>query len=155
MTLVDSITCTKIKTQEPFILVLKMGENLHEAILECADKLNLKSAFLSGIGKLDDITVAFFNRATKQYDSKLFNRSFELISLNGNISFANQERFLHVHAAMGDENYDVIGGHIMDAKVGETAEIAITPLSEKIMREYDANIGLKVMCPITTNRLHK
>lgn len=147
--MVTTATCDKlINTDKPFILVLKKGENLFEGILHCANTINLKSATISGLGALDEVTVAYYYLSTKQYQTKLFAGMYELIALNGNISFVDGKRFLHIHAALGTETYDVIGGHIMDATVGPSAEISIIPLSATITREYDADIGLKLMCPI-------
>lgn len=135
-------------TKEPFILALKMGENLFEGILRCANDADLTSVSLSGLGALDDVTVAYYNLATKQYQTKLFKGMYELISVNGNITLLDGKRFIHIHAALGTENYDVIGGHIMDAIVGPSAEITIIPLASNIHRQYDEATGLKLMCPI-------
>lgn len=135
-------------TDKPFILVLKPGENLFEGILRCADAANLKSASISGLGGLCDITLAYYNLETKQYQTKLFAEMHELISMNGNIATFEGKRFLHIHAAVGDENYAVFGGHLMSATVNPSAEISITPLSAEIERKYDDVTGLKVMCSI-------
>lgn len=138
-----------LNTQKPFILVLKKGENLFEGILRCADAANLQAASISGLGALDDVTIAYYNLDTKQYQTKLFHGMYELISLHGNISFVEGKRFLHIHAALGTEEYNVIGGHIMEATVGPTAEITIVPLASPITREFNAEVGLKLMCPIS------
>lgn len=147
--IVDSHSGHKVaNTDKPFILALKLGENLFDAILRCADAANLKSATISGLGALDDVTVAYYNLDTKQYQTKLFTGMYELISLNGNITLVEGKRFIHIHAALGTENYDVVGGHIMSATVGPSAEISIIPLASAIHREYDSETGLKLMCPI-------
>ncbi len=149
--LIDSHSGHKITNPEkPFILALKLGENLFEAILRCANAMNLQSATISGLGALDDVTVAYYNLQTKQYQTKLFKGMYELISLNGNIAFVEGKRFIHIHAALGTEEYQVVGGHIMDATVGPSAEISIIPLSGTMHREYDERTGLKLLCPITT-----
>ena len=137
-----------LHTDKPFILALKHGENLFEAILRCANDAQIKAASISGLGALDDVSVAFYYLDKKEYKTKLFKGGYELISLNGNISFAEGQRFVHIHAALGTEEYNVVGGHIMSATVGPSAEITIIPLAAKINREYDTVIGLKLMCPI-------
>jgi predicted DNA-binding protein with PD1-like motif len=58
------------------------------------------------------------------------------------------KRFIHIHAALGTEEYNVVGGHIMDATVGPSAEISILPLGGAINRAYDERTGLKLMCPL-------
>lgn len=147
--IVDSHSGAKVaNTDKPFILALKMGEDLFEAILRCADAANLKSASISGLGALDDVTVAYYNLNTKTYQTKLFHGMYELISLNGNITLVDGKRFIHIHAALGTEEYNVVGGHIMSATVGPSAEISIIPLNSAIHREFDNQTGLKLMCPI-------
>lgn len=147
--MVDTSTCSLLKnTDKPFILALKMGENLFEGILKAANAVNLKSASISGLGALDDVTVAYYNLHTRQYQTKLFTGMYELISLNGNIAFVDGKHFIHIHAALGTDTYDVVGGHIMDAIVGPSAEITVIPLSSAIHRAYDNQTGLKLMCPI-------
>lgn len=147
--IVDSNSGSKVtNTDKPFILALKQGENLFEGILRCANAANIKSASISGLGGLFDVTVAYYNLNTKQYQTKLFTGMYELISMNGNIAFFEGKRFLHIHAALGAENYNVYGGHIMDATVNPSAEISIIPLPDVIDRAYDAQSGLKIMCPI-------
>ncbi len=134
--------------EKPFILALKIGENLFESILRAANDANLQAASISGLGALDDVTVAYYNLETKQYQTKLFSGMYELISLNGNIAWVDGKRFIHIHAALGTEEYNVVGGHIMSATVGPSAEISIIPLTSRINREYDDRTGLKLMCPI-------
>lgn len=148
MSIIDSQSGQKlIDNNKPFILVLQNGENLFEAILRCADAANIQSAILTGLGALDDITVAYYHLEKKSYHSKTFTGMHELISLNGNISMAEGKRFVHIHAALGKEDFTVIGGHIMDAIVHPTVELAITPLDSTIYREYNEELGLKLMCP--------
>ncbi|VVC74787.1 hypothetical protein AQUSIP_00590 [Aquicella siphonis] len=135
-------------TKEPLILVLKQGENLFESLLRFAREARLQSAALNGLGGLSDITVAYYNLDTKQYQTRLFTGMYELISLNGNISFFENNPFLHIHAALGSKDYSVYGGHIMDATVNPSAEITLIPLPGRIERAYDEVTGLKIMCPI-------
>jgi predicted DNA-binding protein with PD1-like motif len=139
-------------TEKPFILVLKPGENLFDSILRCADAANIKSASISGLGGLCDISLAYYNLETQQYQTKLFAEMHELISMNGNIAVFEGKRFLHIHAAVGDHHYAVYGGHLMSATVNPSAEITIIPLSAEINRQHDKTTGLKIMCPIQAHR---
>ncbi len=147
--IIDSTSGKRIaNTEKPFILALKMGENLFEGIIRCAKDVGLKSASISGLGALNDVTVAYYDLATKTYHTKLFSGMYELISLHGNIATLDGQPFLHIHAALGQEDYSVVGGHIMSATVGPSAEITIVPLTETINRAYDDQTGLKLMCSI-------
>lgn len=132
--------------KEPFILMLRLGENLFDGILRCANEMKIESASLVGLGALKDVTVAYYELETKQYQTKLFEEDFELINLSGNISTFEGKPFVHIHAALGRADYSVIGGHLMDATVSICVEVTITPLQGGIDRKYDAQTGLKLMC---------
>lgn len=145
---VDSDSCNLLlATDKPFIYVLKMGDSLFESLLQCANTIQLKSGIITGIGALESVTVAYYNLRTKTFQKKLFTGIYELISLTGNISSADGKPYLHIHAALGKEDYSVFGGHIMDAVVSATAEICITPLSGRAHRKYNEAFATKMICP--------
>lgn len=146
LSIVDTSTCHQLAgTNKPFILNLNRGENLFQGILNCAEKIGLQAASLSGLGALENPSVAFYHLHLKQYDTKIFPGIFELVSLNGNISFVDGKHFAHIHAALGKEDHSLFGGHLMDATVGVLAEITIIPLEGRIERQFIEDIGLKGM----------
>ena len=147
--IIDSRSGAKVAgSDKPFILALTIGENLFEGIMRVANDAHLQAASINGLGALDDVTVAYYNLETKQYQTQLFKGMYELISMNGNIALFEGKPFIHIHAALGTEAYDVVGGHIMDATVGPSAEITIIPLGGKMGRAFDDRTGLKLLCPI-------
>jgi predicted DNA-binding protein with PD1-like motif len=150
LSIVDTRTSHKLAgTTQPFILNLNRGENLFEGILNCAERIGLHAASLSGLGALEDPSVAFYHLDTKQYDTTLFKGIFELVSLHGNISFVDNKHFAHIHAALGRADHSLFGGHLMDGRVGVVAEITIIPLASRIERHFVEQVGLKVLgCPI-------
>lgn len=147
LSLVTTETCHQLAgTTKPFILNLNRGENLFQAILHCAEKVGLQAASLSGLGALENPSVAFYHLNIKQYDTKLFPGIFELVSLNGNISFVDGKPFVHIHTALGAADHSMFGGHLMDATVGVLAEITIIPLEGRIERRHIEELGLKGLC---------
>lgn len=147
ISIVDTKTCDKLAgTTQPFILNLHRGENLFQGILHCAEKIGLQAASISGLGALENPSVAFYHLNTKTYDTKVFTGIFELVSLNGNISFVDNKHFAHLHASLGKADHSLFGGHLMDATVGVLAEITIIPLTGRIERQHIEAIGLKGLC---------
>lgn len=134
-------------TKKPFIISLKLGQDLFPSILKCLKDAQLESAILTGLGAVDDVEVAYYNLDTKSYQTKMFEGTFELVSLNGNMAYLDGEPFLHIHAAIGTDEYQVYGGHIMQAKVGPSVEIAVTPLEGRMERSLDERCGLKTLTP--------
>jgi predicted DNA-binding protein with PD1-like motif len=148
ISVVDFHTCHKLAgTNLPFMLIIHKGENLTDTIIKCADAINIKSAMLSGLGALENPTLAYYNLETKQYQNKTFSGIYELISLNGNISFAQDKRFFHIHVAIADTNYQVHGGHLVDSLVGVTAEVTFVPFNAPMFRIFDSDVGLKLISP--------
>lgn len=139
------------KSISPYILSLQEGDNLFHAILQFVEITNLKSAVLNGLGALSNITIGYFHRDTQQHSQRLFTGTYELVSLTGNVTFANKDRFLHIHAAIGDDQFNVFGGHIIDAFASASTEIAITPLTYPVFRKNHPELGIKVICPFVAN----
>lgn len=52
---------------------------------------------------------------------------------------------LHLHIVLGDEKFQAYGGHLKNAVVSATCEIAIFELDSKIKRKYDDEIGLNLL----------
>ena len=143
---VNPDACKLLKNPtKPFILVVKRGDDLIESITNCANAANITSASLSGLGALEEPTLGYFNLSTKKYQFKTFPGIYELTSLNGNVGFANGQRFAHIHVTIGDDNYHIIGGHLNEAKVGATAEITFIPLPAAFTRKADKNTGMKLI----------
>jgi predicted DNA-binding protein with PD1-like motif len=135
-------------TQDPFILVLNLGENLFEAIIRAFKAAELKAAALSGLGAVSDVKAAYYHLDQKTYETRDFKGMFELVSLTGNIAHFEGNPMAHIHAAISNPACEVFGGHIMDATVGASAEITITPLPDTLTREHSPSIGLRLLCPM-------
>lgn len=133
----------------PFILSLTEGDNLFQKILDYANSAGLKSAVISGLGALTDITIGYFHRDTHKHSKQLFKGTYELVSLTGNITFIDNDRFLHIHAAIGDDQFHVFGGHLIDAFASASTEIAINPLPYPVIRKKHPELDIKVICPFS------
>lgn len=129
----------------PFLLALIKGDDLFEAILSQAKEAGWKNASIHGIGALTQVELAYYELETQTYHTKLFPHIYELISLHGNITLVDQQPFLHLHAAIADEQYQVFGGHLMKARVAVAAEILIHPLESEHHRAFHPEIGLKLI----------
>lgn len=131
----------------PFILSLKEGENLFQSIIHYTYSINLKSAIFTGIGALSNITMGFYHRDTQQHTKRLFQGTYEIASLTGNVALADEGLFVHIHAAIGDANFQIFGGHLINAEAGASTEIAIIPLNYTIKRKKHPDLDIKVICP--------
>jgi predicted DNA-binding protein with PD1-like motif len=146
ITVIDSNTYSKLTDPDsPFLLIVHRGENLAEVICECSKAVKLNSASLSGLGALENPTVAYYNLETQTYENKTFTGIYELISMDGNVGHDENGYVTHIHVALGDRSHNVIGGHLVDAVVGVTAEVTVTPFKGTFTRRMNCNLGLKLI----------
>ena len=143
---VHSDSCQNVKnTKEPFILVLKKGEKLQQSIVKCANQANLNGASLSALGAVDNTTLTNFDHKKKTYDKKVYPNFMELIALSGNINFVNGKRDAHIHVALSDQDYQMVGGHLGEATVAATAEVTIIPMQYPLNKTMDEKTGLNLI----------
>jgi len=82
--------------------------------------------FVSGIGMLRDVTLAYWNG--EEYVQHTVESPAELLTLQGNFSLKEGQSFVHCHVTLGHEDGTVEGGHLTEATVNITNEIVIQEL---------------------------
>lgn len=70
----------------------------------------------------------------------------EVLVTTGNItSDDNNETIVHCHISLGDNNYQVFGGHLKEATVAITAEIFITVFENINIKRKTITKNLKLL----------
>ena len=128
---VNKNTCAKmVNNTKPFILVLNSGDDLLESITQCAREAKLSGASISGVGQLQDPTLAFDSSNTKAKPTlHTFPGLYKLGSLNGKVAVNGDKYFTHAQVALGYKQYEGFVGRVDSAKVGKTAEITVVPVT--------------------------
>lgn len=133
---------SKEKNNLIFIRLLP-NEDLHDQLKEVCKKHDVKTAVvLSGIGQLKQFQLGYF-KEEGDYASETFNKPYELLSLTGNICFQDGEHLFHFHATLGDENKQVVGGHLIKGIVEITNEIVLLKTPLEVKRKLEETTGLK------------
>jgi hypothetical protein len=55
----------------------------------------------------------------------------------GNISLKDDEIWLHLHATLSDEHFQVTAGHLKSGVISVTGEIILHPLPGSVTRQLD------------------
>jgi len=132
--------------KDTYLLCLYKGDYLNKSLEKLAKELDIKFAQISGIGALKNPTLGLVSSKEKKYFTKEFIGEFELTSLQGNISWKESTPFSHTHVTLADKNYNIFGGHLMDAKIAVVGEIFIKCFnSKKEYRKYNDNIGIDIL----------
>ena len=127
-------------------MALAKGELINKSFEEFAESDDIGSAWINGIGALENPEIGYYSLKTKSYHRKVFSGNYELTSLIGNISIKDGKYFSHTHITCSDTNFQVFGGHLFDAKITAACEFIMIPGNNDINREMNLDIGLPLWC---------
>ena len=127
-------------------LTLSKGDFINKTFEAYAESNNIGCAWLNGIGAVEDPEIGYYSLNTKSYHRKVFSGDYELTSLIGNITIKEGKYFSHTHITFSDTNYNVLGGHLFDAKITAAGEFIMLPGKKNIIRQMNPEIGLSLWC---------
>jgi len=127
-----------------YLLRLERGEEVISAIQSFCEEKQIVNAGISGIGSVDDPTLAHYRVDTKKYSEKQLTGIFEVTSLLGSIALYEKKPLLHLHITLGDENMHAFAGHLVKGIVSATLEVIITVFPSTFEKKYSEEIGLKL-----------
>lgn len=127
------------------IIRLKKGDLVVEKITAIAGKTG-KSGVFWGLGALEWANFMHYNLKTKKYSNKRFERPLEVVSMFGVIAQGVDKKMgLHVHACVTDDNFVAYGGHLDEAMVAATLEVAFVDTDQNLTRYFDQDVGLNLL----------
>jgi len=126
-------------------LRFEAGDELMSTLTDFAAREGIEYAALSGLGAVESISLAYFVRDTKQYETHELDEQFELLGATGNIALRDGKPFPHVHASVGRRDLTVFGGHVMRAVAWPTIELWVSREQEAVNRLPDEDSGLALM----------
>ena len=125
-----------------YIIRLDAGERVIETLRSLCERDAIGSGTFHGLGAVNEAELGHFDPATGDYFWTKLSGSYEFVSLYGNISVVDEKPFIHAHASLGDETFAVRGGHLREAVVSVTCEVALTRFKDDIGRKRDEATGL-------------
>lgn len=133
-------------SQNKSVVRIDKGEKCLEVLKSLAKKKNFSFSF-SLIGACREVELSYFDVATKTYFKKVFNTgNIEMVSVNGNVAWSENEPIVHMHGVFSNENYECFGGHVVRLIISITGEAVIDWLPKKIMKKLDPETGLRLLC---------
>lgn len=133
-----------------YILILKKGDLLAKNLLEFCSKNNITSAWVSGIGAISEVSLAFYHLDQKTFSKKKIKKELEVASLGGNIGLLDGKIVSHLHIVLSDKEMHTFGGHLDEAIVAATCELSIVSLPSQIIRRHSQEIGLNLIGNVTS-----
>jgi predicted DNA-binding protein with PD1-like motif len=136
------------KEENGLIMVrLFSGEDIYQSLKTVCQKHKVETAVvLSGIGQLKQFKLGYF-KEKGNYTPQEFAGAYELLSLAGIITRTETDYKFHLHAALGDENKRVVGGHLLSGLAEVTNEIVLLKSNIQVERRMDERYGLEGLFP--------
>lgn len=134
-----------VKTPTGYLMVLRRGDDVIASLEKLAETEKLPSASLTGIGFFSDVTFGFYDFDRKEFAPKTFH-DVEVAGMTGSIAWKENKPSVHLHAVAAGRDFNAVGGHVLDAKVGTgSAEITLLVHDRKLERKVDPEIGANVL----------
>jgi predicted DNA-binding protein with PD1-like motif len=135
------------KSKEGDLLVVRLadGEDLEKSLKQALEEEKVASGIVvSGLGMIRNAGLSFYV-GKGRYETVPVQDPVELCGLSGNVSRADGETVLHLHAVVARRGGAAMAGHLSGAEVNVTAEIAVLATPQKLMRTVDPETGLKIL----------
>ncbi len=133
------------KLENKYVVRLDKGEEVAATLKDFCHREKIILGSVLGIGALKHIELRYFDPETKKYYDKKFEDSHEAAPLSGNVSTMAGETYLHLHASLGDYNFNTVTGHLKSAIVSATLEVIIDSANGKVDRKLSEEIGLNLL----------
>jgi uncharacterized protein len=131
--------------QRTFALVFDTDDEVADGLLKFAREQRIESAQFTGIGALRDVTFAFFEWSTKEYEELRLDEQVEVLTLAGDVALKDGEPALHAHLVVGKRDGTAHGGHLIRAHVRPTLEVILVESPTHLRRAIDAETGLPLI----------
>ncbi|AHF80470.1 PPC domain-containing DNA-binding protein [Thermococcus paralvinellae] len=122
-----------------FMFRIPEGEEFLTFINKFAEKNNILIGTVTAIGTLRNPKIGYFEEEKGKYKVIELSGTYELLSALGNISLKDGKPFVHIHAALGDKEGRVWGGHLIEGEVFVAEVIIHELLGEPLERKPQEN----------------
>lgn len=134
-----------IESDDRYVVTIARGERIIEEITRLCVREGIRNAKIEGIGAVDKAELAHYSVADKKYTPFRLREPLEVVSLLGNVFLGQEALIVHLHAVMGKADGELVGGHLVEARVSGACEVVITTLGTLLHKEYDEETGLKLL----------
>lgn len=136
-------------TGKTIYLRVDKGERVIETVRALCEELGVLGGTFSGIGACCAVDVRTWIPERADYVGHEYEGMIEMVSLSGNVTRDREGRVrTHAHGVFSrldaQGRPEVLAGHLADATIGYTGEIAIVPAAEPIDIEFDEAAGIDV-----------
>jgi predicted DNA-binding protein with PD1-like motif len=127
-----------------FLLRFEKGEDLSGVLKVFCVKQNVRNGVISGLGSIENPTLAHYLVDTKKYSEKELKGVFEVTNLTGTVGLSENEPLVHLHITLSDEEMSAFAGHLVKGTVSATLEVSLQVFPTEFTKSFSEEIGLKL-----------
>jgi predicted DNA-binding protein with PD1-like motif len=128
-----------------WVLAFRGGDQVELEILRFAEENAVQAAEIRGIGGFREVTLAYFEKKTMQYEPIPVKEQVEVVSILGNLTRFEGKPKLHAHVLIGKKDGSTLAGHLLAAAVWPTLELFVTAYAEPLERKQDPETKLPLL----------
>ncbi len=132
-------------THRTFVLAFDKGDEVQEQLARFASEQKVVAGELRGIGGFSEVTLAYFEKKTMQYEPIPVREQVEVVSIAGNITLADGKPKVHAHVVIGKKDGSTMAGHLLSARVWPTLELFATAYATPVERKTDSETKLPLL----------
>ena len=125
-----------------YILVFDPGDEAIAELTRFAKETGVTAASFTGIGGCQRLTVSTFSWEEKRYVPIDIEEQVELTSLIGDIAILDGAPSIHAHIVVAKSDGSARGGHLLNAIVRPTLEVAVTEYPVHLHKRLRAGIPI-------------
>ena len=128
-------------------LIFDKGDEPVAGLTGFAKSERLGGAHFTAIGAFSEVTLGYFDRASRTYKKIPLHEQVEVLSLIGDVALERDEPRVHAHVVVGREDGATRGGHLLSARVWPTLEVVLIESPRHLRKRHDAETGLALIDP--------
>ncbi|MCR5297410.1 MAG: DNA-binding protein [Clostridiales bacterium] len=127
-----------------WMIRIDLGEDIVQSLKKVCEDKHILLGRVEAIGAADHAVIGVYDLVKKEYYPEQIDEFMEIISLNGSITAMDGKPYIHLHAALADQDHGIHGGHVLEMRVGATCEMFVTVLDGEVTRRRDENLGINL-----------
>jgi predicted DNA-binding protein with PD1-like motif len=133
--------------QQGHLVVFETDDELMAGLRAFVREHDIRAAHFTGIGALQSARLAYFDWERREYDPIDVDSQVEVLVLAGDVAWKDDEPVVHAHVVLGRRDGSTIGGHVVEARVRPTLELALTVGDNPFIRRHDSASGIALLAP--------
>ena len=126
-------------------VVFEVGEEPMQGLLALAKRERFTAGHFTAIGAFEEMTLGYFDWATKDYVRIPVREQVEVLSLVGDVALEGADPRIHAHVVVGKRDGTAHGGHLLEARVRPTLEVILIQAPGHLRRRFDPRSRLALI----------